>query len=83
MQSVIGEYESFEDARQAVRSLERQQFSIQDMIIADQRPNARPQKELARDGGGTRDANFLVLMRGERLPIDRARALLRRALLEQ
>jgi hypothetical protein len=37
MQAVIGGYQSSQDAERAVRRLELEQFSIQDVIVADQR----------------------------------------------
>lgn len=79
MQSVIGGYDIFEDAQQAVRSLERHQISIQDVVIADQKvrswrvASAEPRSKAP---GLRLNARFLVLMRGELTTVTRARDLL-------
>jgi len=77
MQTVIAGYASFEQAKQAVRSLEPS-FSTQDIVIADRNQQAwrqfRPQGEIKLSISGP--PRFLVVMSGEVDNIERARAML-------
>lgn len=78
MQSVIGVYPSFLEAQRAVRTLERHQVSIQDVVIADQtrrigRPSQLSSEQQDRMKGRS---DFLVIMTGEASNIARATELL-------
>ena len=74
MQRVIAGYDSFEQAKQAVRSLEPH-FSIQDVVIADECQTLWRKLHPERDDT-RRTMPFLVVMAGEPDAIQRARALL-------
>jgi hypothetical protein len=77
LEKVIGEYYSQSDAERAIRWLERQQLSIQDVVVADlRRPTWR--RLHSPQGHGFADwVNFAVVMRGERGDVERAERLLR------
>ena len=79
MQSVIGLYHSFDEARRAVRLLEQDSFSIQDVVIADERLRTWRRSRLSDEQGARtkeRPCDFLVIMNGEPDRIARATALL-------
>lgn len=83
MQSVIGSYDHFDDARHAVRRLEHHQFSIQDVVIAEQPPGTKRKNSGRRDPGLRFDAPFLVLMTSEPAILERARLVLSSASRDQ
>jgi transposase len=79
MQAVIGSYPTSQDAERAVRRLEGRRFSIQDMIVADQRQRAW--RKLSRwydrrKSTSNTDQRFLVVMSGRQEEIERAGTLL-------
>lgn len=82
MQRVIAGYEHFRDALQAVRTLERHQLSIQDVVIADQKVGTTRKSTLTDDQRirwKERQPKFLVVMSGESDNIARATELLQPA----
>lgn len=76
MERVIAEYTELGLAEHAVRSLESQGLSIQDIYITDQ--SQRKWRTLHRkDGHSIDDAQgFVVVMRGRSEDLERARTLL-------
>lgn len=75
MQGVIGQYDSVAAAEAAVRKLEQQGLSIQNVIIADHRQR-RWRRFRANGSSGARRGDVLVGMIDEPQSIERARALL-------
>jgi hypothetical protein len=77
MRCAIAGYASFEQAKQAIHSLETH-ISIQEIVIARSTQLAwwkfRAKRALARSAGSA--ARFWVVMSGELSNIDRARAIL-------
>jgi hypothetical protein len=60
MQTIIGQFQSASDAEAAVRKLEANGFSIQNMVIAD-RAHGAWRKVAAASEDGELEANFVVL----------------------
>jgi hypothetical protein len=75
MQSVIGSYDSFEQAGAAVRCLERH-LSIQDIVVADR--SYASWRKFGHLGApeGHAEPRFLVVMTGEVAALEQARELL-------
>jgi len=79
MQRVIGGYRTFLEAQRAVRTLERHQFSIQDVLIAEQALATGPRLRatpVQRARWREQSPEFLVALRAEPDVIERATALL-------
>jgi rRNA processing protein Krr1/Pno1 len=77
MRRVIGEYESLEAAKRAVRALQAK-ISTQSIVIEDQRDRRWRRRDLLRDRllDNPMSANFAVSMSGTLPNIEQARALL-------
>jgi hypothetical protein len=75
MQSVIGTYESFEQAGAAVRSLERH-LSIQDIVVADRSYGSWRKFGHLGTQEGHAEPRFLVVMTGAAGAVEQARELL-------
>lgn len=81
MRAIIGGYPSSRDAERAVRRLELQQLSIQDVIVADQ--GHRAWRKLSqwfdrRKRGSSAGKPFLVVMSGSAEQVARAGRILAR-----
>jgi hypothetical protein len=76
VQVVLGEFDTQQEALQAVRKLERHNVSIQNVVIADRRH--RTWRKLPDPPGPDVPRRFLVVMIGEAEEIDHVRGVFNR-----